>query len=110
MSPSPFPLLAISAIILLLLLLPTAINHHYAVQKKTRVRSKLLLSLLTFLLIFAVKFSSRIECSCRFLVTTLESFIRNVSHIPWGLLVLLLGLLVMVKYQTYFQSILIPYR
>ncbi|KAK8509996.1 hypothetical protein V6N13_118535 [Hibiscus sabdariffa] len=105
-SAPPLPLLSIFAIISLLLLLSSYINFKKEVHH-TVLNLKLFLLFLPVILIFAAQFASKCE---RFVIpyARTKRELRRTRDLPWGMIVLVALLLVMLSYQSYFHSMWSP--
>ncbi|GLT73148.1 hypothetical protein SLA2020_450260 [Shorea laevis] len=107
LSPPPPPLLALLGIICLLLLLSSYVNYKKEVHH-TVLNLKLFLLFLPVLLILATKYVSRFER----LVIPYGRAKRELEYrtrdMPWGMVVLVALLLVMLSYQSYFHSLWSP--
>ncbi|EOY15030.1 Uncharacterized protein TCM_034228 [Theobroma cacao] len=106
-SPPPLPLLSIFGIICLLLLVSSYVSFKKEIHH-SMLNLKLFLLFLPLVLIFAAQFVSKCE---RFVIPyakTKRELEYRTRNLPWGMVMLLVVLLVMVSYQSYFHSMWSP--
>ncbi|XVF73824.1 hypothetical protein PTKIN_Ptkin13bG0018900 [Pterospermum kingtungense] len=106
-SAPPLPLLSIFGIICLLLLLSSYVNAKKEIHH-TVLNLKLFLLFLPVVLIFAAQFVSKCE---RFVIPyarTKRELEYRTSNLPWGMVVLVAVLMLMVSYQSYFHAMWSP--
>ena len=106
-SAPPLPLPSIFGTICLLLLVSSYVNCKKEIHH-TVLNLKLFLLFLYVVLIFAAQFVSKCE---RFVIPyarTKRELQYRTWNLPWGMVVLVAVLLVMVSYQSYFHSMWSP--
>ncbi|MBA0869506.1 hypothetical protein Goshw_029028 [Gossypium schwendimanii] len=106
-SAPPLPLLSIFGIICVLLMVSSYINLKREVHH-TVFNLKLFLLFLPVMLIFAAQFLSRCERLVVPYVRTKRDLVRRTWDLPWGMIMVVVVLLVMVSYQSYFHSMWSP--
>ncbi|KAG4193657.1 hypothetical protein ERO13_A06G004000v2 [Gossypium hirsutum] len=106
-SAPPLPLLSIFGIICVLLMVSSYINLKREVHH-TVFNLKMFLLFLPVMLIFAAQFLSKCERLVVPYVRTKRDLVRRTWDLPWGMIMVVVVLLVMLSYQSYFHSMWSP--
>ncbi|WCJ35099.1 hypothetical protein M5689_016367 [Euphorbia peplus] len=109
LSPPPFPLLAIFIIIFLLLFISSYFNYKHHMES-TVINFKLILLFLPVILIFITQLVSKWD-GFFFSPPTKAKYgidLHRRWDLPWGVVLLVVMLLVMVSYQSSLRSIWSP--
>ncbi|XP_022865878.1 uncharacterized protein LOC111385688 [Olea europaea var. sylvestris] len=102
-SPPPLPLLVFFGLLIMLMFL-ASYSHYKAELEKSKMNLKLLFFLLPLLVILMLNFM--VDNRWRFytgISSPAYETVRDEGSAPWGLLLMLVFLLIMVQYQSSFQ-------
>lgn len=103
----PWPLLAIFSIIVVLLSISSYTSFKYQMQK-TIIGFKLVLLFIPLLFIFIANFIMKYDKSLVISRKTKRMLVDHQGNPPWGVALLLVILLVLLSYQSYFHSLWWP--